>query len=158
LKALVYFEIVSTVALAIGLLLGEIPKPGQGFNIDPAALDPHAVATYVTRAKEEGIFAHLLTIIPNTFVDAFAKGDLLQVLLIAVLTGIAVARLGDLGQRINGAIDAAGKVFFRMTNLVGNGLATVVISRWEGELHRDELNAAMAHPMDRGEALERQAL
>jgi aerobic C4-dicarboxylate transport protein len=118
LKALVYFEIVSTIALAIGLLVGEILKPGQGFNIDPAALDPHAVATYVTRAKEEGIVGHLLAIIPNTFVDAFAKGDLLQVLLIAILTGIAVARLGELGQRINGAVDAAGKVFFRIIGLI----------------------------------------
>jgi len=118
LKALVYFEVVSTVALAIGLLVGEILKPGQGFNIDPATLDPHAVAAYVTRAKEEGIVAHLLAIIPNTFVDAFAKGDLLQILLIAVLTGIAVARLGELGQRINGAVDAAGKVFFRIIGLI----------------------------------------
>ena len=107
LKALIYFEVVSTVALAIGLLVGDIVKPGQGFNIDPSALDPHAVAAYVTRAKEEGVVAHLLAIIPNTFVDAFAKGDLLQVLLIAILTGIAVSRLGELGQRINGAVDAA---------------------------------------------------
>ncbi|HEX4597248.1 MAG TPA: cation:dicarboxylase symporter family transporter, partial [Burkholderiaceae bacterium] len=78
LKALIYFEVVSTAALAIGLVVGEIVKPGQGFGIDPATLDPHAVAGYVTRAKEEGIVAHLLAIIPNTFVDAFAKGDLLQ--------------------------------------------------------------------------------
>jgi aerobic C4-dicarboxylate transport protein len=118
LKALLYFEVVSTAALGIGLLVGEIVKPGQGFNIDPSALDPHAVAGYVTRAKEEGVVAHLLAIIPNTFVDAFAKGDLLQVLLIAILTGIAVARLGKLGQRINGAIDAAGKVLFRIIGLI----------------------------------------
>ena len=118
LKALIYFEVVSTVALAIGLLVGDIVKPGQGFNIDPSALDPHAVAAYVTRAKEEGVVAHLLAIIPNTFVDAFAKGDLLQVLLIAILTGIAVSRLGELGQRINGAVDAAGKVFFRIIGLI----------------------------------------
>ncbi|MDB5924615.1 MAG: Na+/H+ dicarboxylate symporter [Betaproteobacteria bacterium] len=118
LKALLYFEVVSTVALAIGLFVGEIVKPGQGFNIDPSTLDPHAVAAYVTRAKQEGIVAHLLAIIPNTFVDAFAKGDLLQVLLIAILTGIAVARLGKLGQRVNGAIDAAGKVFFRIIGII----------------------------------------
>jgi len=118
LKALLYFEVVSTVALAIGLLVGEIVKPGQGFNIDPSALDPHAVAGYVTRAKEEGVVAHLLAIIPNTFVDAFAKGDLLQVLLISILSGIAVARLGKLGQRVNSAIDAAGKVFFRIIGII----------------------------------------
>jgi aerobic C4-dicarboxylate transport protein len=118
LKALLYFEVVSTVALAIGLLVGEIVQPGQGFNIDPSALDPHAVAGYVTRAKEEGVVAHLLAIIPNTFVDAFAKGDLLQVLLIAILSGIAVARLGEVGRRVNSAIDAAGKVFFRIIGII----------------------------------------
>jgi aerobic C4-dicarboxylate transport protein len=118
LKALVYFEVVSTVALGIGLLVGEILKPGQGFNIDPSTLDPHAVAGYVTRAREEGVVAHLLAIIPNTFVDAFAKGDLLQVLLVAILTGIAVSRLGELGQRVNGAVDAAGRVFFRIIGLI----------------------------------------
>src|ERR1043166_5611410 len=77
-KALVYFELVSTLALAIGLLVGEIAHPGAGFNIDPASLDPRAVSGYITRAKEEGIVSHILAIIPNTFVDAFAKGDLLQ--------------------------------------------------------------------------------
>ena len=118
LKAIIYFEIVSTGALAIGLLVGEILKPGLGFNIDPSTLDPHAVASYVTRAKEEGIVAHLLAIIPTTFVDAFAKGDLLQVLLIAILTGIAVSRLGELGERINGAVDALGKVFFRIIGII----------------------------------------
>jgi aerobic C4-dicarboxylate transport protein len=118
LKALVYFEVISTAALAIGLLVAEIVKPGAGFNIDPASLDPHAVASYVTRAKEEGIVQHLLHVIPDTFVDAFAKGDLLQVLLISILTGIAVSRLGALGQRINHAIEAAGKVFFLMIAMI----------------------------------------
>src|ERR1041385_1691401 len=72
-KAVVSFELVSTLALAIGLLVGEIAHPGAGFNIDPASLDPKAVSGYVTRAKEEGIVSHILAIIPNTFVDAFAK-------------------------------------------------------------------------------------
>jgi aerobic C4-dicarboxylate transport protein len=118
LKALLYFEVVSTVALAIGLLVGEIVQPGSGFNIDPASLDPKAVASYVTRAKEEGIVAHLMAIIPSTFVDAFAKGDLLQILLIAVLTGFAVARLGTIGERVAGAIEVAGKVFFRIIGMI----------------------------------------
>jgi len=118
LKALLYFEVVSTVALAIGLLVGEIVQPGSGFDIDPASLDPKAVASYVTRAKEEGIVAHLMAIIPSTFVDAFAKGDLLQILLIAVLTGFAVARLGTIGERVAGAVDAAGKVFFRIIGMI----------------------------------------
>jgi aerobic C4-dicarboxylate transport protein len=118
LKALVYFEVVSTAALAIGLLVGEIVKPGAGFGIDPATLDPHAVAGYVTRAKEEGVVQHLLAIIPSTFFDALAKGDLLQVLLIAILTGIAVSHLGEFGRRITEAVDAAGKVFFRIIGMI----------------------------------------
>jgi len=117
-KALVYFELVSTLALAIGLLVGEIAHPGAGFNIDPASLDPKAVSGYVTRAKEEGIVSHILAIIPNTFVDAFAKGDLLQVLLISILTGFAISRMGALGERIARVIEAAGQVFFRIIAII----------------------------------------
>jgi aerobic C4-dicarboxylate transport protein len=118
LKALVYFEIVSTVALAIGLVIGEIAHPGAGFNIDPATLDPKAVATYAEQAKKESIVAHLLAIIPNTFFDAFVKGDLLQILLIAILSGFAISHMGPIGQRIAAAIDAAGKVFFRIIGII----------------------------------------
>jgi aerobic C4-dicarboxylate transport protein len=117
-KTLFYFEAVSTVALAMGLLVGEILQPGKGFNIDPATLDPNAVASYVHRAKEEGIVAHLLTIIPETFISAFASGDLLQVLLISILTGFAISYLGDLGERINGVIDAMGKIFFGIIGII----------------------------------------
>ena len=118
LKALIYFEAVSTVALAIGLLVGRTVQPGAGFDIDPASLDPKQVASYVTRAKEEGIVQHLLAIIPNSFFDALAKGDLLQVLLIAILSGFAVSRMGELGERIAHAIDAAGKMFFRIIGII----------------------------------------
>src|SRR5713226_3777332 len=118
LKTLLYFEVVSTVALAIGLLVGEIVHPGAGFNIDPATLDAKAVSSYVSRAKEEGIIAHLMAIIPNSFFGALANGDLLQVLLVAILTGFVVARMGELGQRINGVIDAAGKIFFRIIGVI----------------------------------------
>src|SRR5689334_22249926 len=81
-KTLFYFEAVSTLALAFGLIVAKLVEPGKGFNIDPATIDPKAVAGYITRAKEDGIVAHLLAIIPNSFFDAFAKGDLLQVLLV----------------------------------------------------------------------------
>jgi len=117
-KTLLYFEVVSTVALGIGLLVGEIVQPGAGFNIDPASLDPKAVATYVTRAKEEGIVAHLLAIIPETFIGALAKGDLLQVLLISILSGFAIAQLGAVGQRIAGVIDQAAKMFFAVIRII----------------------------------------
>ncbi len=118
LKALVYFEVVSTVALAIGLLVGELVHPGSGFNIDATTLDPKAVVGYVARAREEGFVAHLLAIIPNTFVDAIAKGDLLQVLLVSILTGFALARMGDVGKRVTGAIDDVGKAMFRIIGMV----------------------------------------
>jgi aerobic C4-dicarboxylate transport protein len=117
-KTLLYFETVSTVALAVGLLVGEVLQPGKGFNIDPTQLDPKAVASYVTRAKEEGIVGHLLAIIPNSFFDAFAKGDLLQVLLIAILSGFAVSTMGETGRRIAHAIDTAGKMFFRVIAII----------------------------------------
>ena len=117
-KTLFYFEAVSTVALAIGLLVGELLQPGKGFNIDPAALDPGAVEGYVHRAKQEGLVAHLLAIIPDTFMGAFANGDLLQVLLVSILTGFAISRLGDLGERINGVIDAMAKIFFGIIRII----------------------------------------
>src|SRR5438105_4251107 len=117
-KTLVYFEAVSTLALAIGLIVGEVLQPGRGFDIDPATLDPNAVASFVRRAKEEGIVAHLLAIIPETFIGAFAKGDLLQVLLISILSGFAISRLGVLGERINTAIDALAKIFFGMIRII----------------------------------------
>ena len=117
-KTLAYFEVVSTVALVIGFIVGEVLKPGAGFNIDPATLDPKAVESYVTHAREEGIVAHLLAIIPDTFVSAFVRGDLLQVLLVAILSGFAIARLGELGERIARGIDAAARVFFGIIRII----------------------------------------
>jgi aerobic C4-dicarboxylate transport protein len=118
LKTLVYFEVVSTLALAIGLIIGEVVHPGAGFNIDPASLNPDAVKSYVQSAKQESVVAHLLAIIPNSFFGALANGDLLQVLLVSILTGFAISRLGELGKRIAGVIDAAAKVFFRIIGFV----------------------------------------
>jgi aerobic C4-dicarboxylate transport protein len=118
LKTLVYFEVVSTAALGIGLIVGKVLQPGAGFNIDPATLDPRAVASYVARAHEESFVGHLLAIIPGSFFDGLARGDLLQVLLVAILTGFAIARMGELGARIGGAIDLAGKLFFRIIGMI----------------------------------------
>jgi aerobic C4-dicarboxylate transport protein len=118
LKTLVYFEVVSSLALLIGLIVGEVLKPGAGFNIDPATLDANAVSTYVRQAKEQGIVQHLLAIIPDTFIGAFARGDLLQVLLVSILTGFAISRLGDLGERIAHVIDNMAKVFFGLIRII----------------------------------------
>ena len=117
-KTLVYFEVVSTLALLIGLIVGEVLQPGKGFNIDIASLDPKAVAGYVTKAKQEGIVGHLLAIIPDTFISAFAKGDLLQVLLIAILTGFAISRLGELGEKINNIINVMAQIFFGIIRII----------------------------------------
>src|ERR1700748_2999143 len=118
LKALIYFESVSTVALAVGLLIGEVLQPGRGFNIDPSTIDPKSVATYVTKAKEDGIVAHLMAIIPDSYFGALARGDLLQVLLVSILSGFAIAFMGKTGEPISRAIDQAAKVFFGVIGIV----------------------------------------
>src|SRR5437899_10572032 len=117
-KTLFYFEAVSTLALVIGLIVGEVVQPGSGFNIDPATLDPKAVATYVTKAKEESIVAHLLGIIPDSYFGALARGDLLQVLLVSILSGFAIAFLGKAGEPISHAVDQAAKMFFRIIRMI----------------------------------------
>jgi aerobic C4-dicarboxylate transport protein len=117
-KTLLYFECVSTLALVIGLIIGNLLQPGHGFNIDPTTIDPKSVATYVARAKEEGIVNHLLAIIPDTFIGAIAKGDLLQVLLVSILTGFAISQLGAIGEQVAGAVDMAAKVFFRIIAII----------------------------------------
>ncbi len=117
-KTLFYFEAVSTLALGIGLLMGEFLQPGAGFNIDPASLDAKTVASYVSRAAQEGITTHLMNIIPNTFVGAFAGGDLLQVLLVSILTGFAISRMGRLGEQVAHAIDAMAQIFFGVIRII----------------------------------------
>jgi len=119
LKTLVYFEVVSTLALAIGLIVGELLHPGSGFNIDPATLDPKAVASYATRAKEDSLVAHLLAIIPqDSYFGALARGDLLQVLLISILSGFAISQMGAVGEKIAGAIDTAARLFFAVIRII----------------------------------------
>ncbi len=118
LKTLVYFETVSSLALVIGLIVGELMQPGAGFNIDPATLDPKSVASYVSRAKDESFVVHLLAIIPNSYFDSLARGDLLQVLLVAVLSGVAITNMGDVGTRITHLIDIAGNMFFRIIGMI----------------------------------------
>ncbi|HVJ56037.1 MAG TPA: dicarboxylate/amino acid:cation symporter [Aliidongia sp.] len=118
LKTIFYFEAVSTAALVIGLLVGELLQPGTGLNIDPATLDPKAVAAFVSRAKEDSFVAHLLAIIPGSYFDSLAKGDLLQVLLVSILSGFAIANMGKPGEQITHGIDLAGKMFFRIIGMI----------------------------------------
>src|SRR5450755_1052927 len=92
-KALVYFEVVTTASLLIGLTIVKLVQPGAGMNVDPATLDAKAVAQYATQGRELHAVDFVLGIIPNTLVGAFTQGDILQVLLVAILFGLALAAL-----------------------------------------------------------------
>ncbi|MDP1598480.1 C4-dicarboxylate transporter DctA [Phenylobacterium sp.] len=118
-KTLLYFEVVSTFALVLGLVVGNLVKPGAGFNIDPATLDPTIAAGYVEKAAHgESLTAYVLGLIPEAFLGAFADGNLLQVLLIAILTGFACARLGPFGDKVAGVLEDVSKVFFSIIQIV----------------------------------------
>ena len=93
-KALLYFEIVSTLALLLGLIVGNLVHPGSGLNVDVATLDAKAVSAYAGQAQAQNATEFFLDIIPTTAVDAFAKGDILQVLLVALLFGFAISAMG----------------------------------------------------------------
>jgi aerobic C4-dicarboxylate transport protein len=118
LKALVYFEILTTVALAIGLVVANVLRPGAGMGIDPASLDASAVAEYQQKAQASGVVGFLTDIIPKTFLSAFTDGNLLQVLLIAVLFGIALARAGDTGRKVLDGMDKLSHVFFGVVHVI----------------------------------------
>jgi aerobic C4-dicarboxylate transport protein len=117
-KTLIYFEVVSTLALMIGIVVALLIHPGAGLNIDAATLDPKATAVYVGRAKETGFIPFLLGFIPRTFVGALADGEVPQVLLISILTGFAIAQMGEWGKRALGAIEIANRVVFGIVRIV----------------------------------------
>ncbi|GAC1433868.1 MAG: dicarboxylate/amino acid:cation symporter [Terriglobales bacterium] len=117
-KALLYFEIVSTFALALGLIVGNIARPGSGFNVDPASLDAKAVAEYAGQAKAQTTTEFLMHIIPNTVVDAFAKGDILQVLLVALLFGFALSAMGPRCKPLVDLFESLTHAVFGVVNIV----------------------------------------
>lgn len=117
-KALLYFEVVSTIALVIGLVVANLVRPGDGFNADPATLDTKAIAQYTDKAKSQTMTDFVMNIIPNTVVDAFAKGDILQVLLFAILFGFALSMLGERGRPITKLIDDMSHVIFGVVGIV----------------------------------------
>lgn len=116
--ALLYFEIVSTIALIIGLVIVNLVQPGVGMNVDPGTLDAKAVAVYAEQAQQQGIIPFLLDIIPGSVIGAFASGNILQVLLFAVLFGFALHRLGEKGQLIFNVIDSFSRVIFGIINMI----------------------------------------
>jgi aerobic C4-dicarboxylate transport protein len=117
-KALLYFEIVSTLALFIGLLVGNLVRAGSGFNVTAANLDAQAVADFAGQAKAETVTDFLLHIIPNTVVDAFAKGDILQVVFVAILFGLALSILGDRGKPLVTLLDSLTHAVFGIVNIL----------------------------------------
>ncbi|ANC40259.1 MAG: dicarboxylate/amino acid:cation symporter [Hafnia alvei] len=116
--ALLYFEVVSTIALIIGLVIVNIVQPGAGMNVDPAALDAKAVAVYADQAAQQGLVAFVMDIIPGSVIGAFASGNILQVLLFAVMFGFALHHLGEKGQMMFNFIDSFSKVIFGIINMI----------------------------------------
>lgn len=117
-KALAYFLAVSTFALAIGLVVGNLVQPGAGMNIDPATLDGKLVENYTERAHEQSLLGFVMNIIPKTPISALAEGEILQVLLIAVLTGIAIAAVGEPAQPLLNVLEAANQVVFKLVHML----------------------------------------
>ncbi len=116
--ALVYFEVVSTMALVIGLIIVNLVQPGAGMNVDPTSLDATAVAQYVTAGKAQTATAFLLDIIPTSVVDAFAKGDILQVLLFSILFGFALRAVGATAAPIVELVDKLSGVLFGIVGII----------------------------------------
>lgn len=117
-KALLYFEIVSTLALLVGMVVGNVVHTGAGFNVNPATLDPKAVATYAGAAKAQSVTDFILHIIPTTVVDAFAKGDILQVVLVSILFGIAMSAMGKYCKPLLEFLESLTRAVFGVINIV----------------------------------------
>ncbi|HEM7893085.1 TPA: C4-dicarboxylate transporter DctA [Burkholderia cepacia] len=119
LKAVIYFEVMTTLALGIGLVLAWVTRPGVGMNIDLRSLDASSLASYAKNAESlKDTAGYLMKIIPETAIDAFAKGDILQILVFAVLFGSALSLLGDKAQRVNSLIEELSHVFFRIIGFI----------------------------------------
>ncbi|PTL77314.1 C4-dicarboxylate transporter DctA [Vitiosangium sp. GDMCC 1.1324] len=118
LKAFIYFEVVTTGALALGLLVGRSLEPGAGLSVDVSRLDTKAIESYTTAGKSLSTVDFLANIIPSSLVDPFAKGDILQLLLVALLTSVALSKMGKAGQGILHALDNVGHLLFGMVGII----------------------------------------
>jgi aerobic C4-dicarboxylate transport protein len=118
LKALVYFEVVTTLALIVGLVIGNLWQPGAGMNVDPSTLDAKSIQNYATQAKSQNTVDYLLHIIPATVVGAFSEGEILQVLFISILFAFALHLAGDRGKPVLAVIESAAHVFFGIVGFV----------------------------------------
>jgi DAACS family dicarboxylate/amino acid:cation (Na+ or H+) symporter/aerobic C4-dicarboxylate transport protein len=159
LRALLYFEVVSTLALVVGLVVVDVFKPGAGMNIDIATLDTSSLATYTSAVKHASFMDFVMNIIPDTIVDTFAKGNVLQILLFSILLGIALAHVGPRGKAFVDTLDSLMQGMFRIVNMVmrlapigafgaiaftiGNGVGTMAIAKWVGALDTVKMNKAL---------------
>jgi aerobic C4-dicarboxylate transport protein len=116
--ALLYFEVVSTIALVIGLLVANVVQPGRGFNVNIATLDARSVADYAGQAKAQSVPDFLIHIIPTTVIDAFAKGDILEVVFVALLFGFALSSVGGRAKPIVDIVESLTSVVFGVTNIL----------------------------------------
>jgi aerobic C4-dicarboxylate transport protein len=116
--ALLYFEVVSTIALLIGLLVGNVVRPGSGFNLNIATLDSKSVADYAGQAKAQSVTEFLMRIIPTTVFDAFAKGDILEVVFVSLLFGFALSAAGARARPLIDLVDALTNVVFDITRIL----------------------------------------
>jgi aerobic C4-dicarboxylate transport protein len=117
-KALLYFEIVSTIGLVVGLIVGNVVRPGSGFNVNPASLDAKSVAEYAGQAKAQNVTDFLMHIVPTTVTDAFAKGDILQVVFISILFGFGLSSAGPRAKPIVALLESLTSVVFRVVNIL----------------------------------------
>ncbi len=118
LKGIIYFEVLTTVALAIGLIVANVLKPGAGMNVNPATLDTKAIASYAGASHHLSTAEFVMNIIPKDVADAFAKGDILQILLFSILFGVALAALKDQGKPMMNWLDSLTKILFRIVAIV----------------------------------------
>lgn len=117
-KAFAYFLVFSTLALIVGLIVANVVQPGRGLDIDPATLDAGAVADYASKAHETTIVGFLTSIIPDTVVSAFSTGNILQVLFVSILFGIALAMVGDVGKPVQSFLEAVSAAFFKLVAIL----------------------------------------
>src|SRR6476660_3966197 len=117
-KALVYFEVVTSLALIIGLIVANTLQPGVGMNVDPTTIDTKSIQGYVAKSKEQSTLQFLMDIIPNTVVGAFAQGEILQVLFFAILFAFGLQALGQRGQALLGVIDQASHALFGVVSII----------------------------------------
>ncbi|WP_260929715.1 dicarboxylate/amino acid:cation symporter [Novosphingobium sp. 9] len=117
-KAFIYFLFFSFLALLVGMLVANVTRPGHGLNIDPASLDASKVADYATKAHETSFIGFLNGMIPDTFVSGLTSGNILQVLMISILFGVALALIGERGDKVLGLLEDVSAAFFKLVSIV----------------------------------------